>query len=83
MATDSISGVINLMQREYNIDRNLWLSIITQHSALIERNKIIMQGLSCYQASSKIQTTWPQLRLSLVLYFACSPRKWVITIYYV
>ena len=65
MATDSISWVINLMQREYNINRNLWLSIITQHSALIERNKIIMQGLSCYQASSKIQL--PQLRIVFCL----------------
>ena len=47
-----------------------------------------MQGLSCCHGKGvqscflgfrQYTITRPRLRLSLVLYFACSPRKWVIT----
>ena len=59
--------------------------------ALVE---ISRQGLSCChgkgeqirnplpRASGKNTITRPRLRLRLVLYFACSPWNWVITILY-
>ena len=79
----------NPMQGEY-INRKLWFSIITKHSALIEiltkRFVLLPYGKGVQisynpltRASSIIQLLGLGFASGLLLYFACSPRKWVIT----